>query len=213
MRRMAMAVACAAALSGAAARADEGEDTPELLHVHQGFFFHVALGIGGMETRAGATSTTDSMSLSGVAGSFNLAFGGSVTDRLVLGGEVWDMAVVQPDVKVGDTTSSSDENSDVTVVGFGPTIRYTFAPESLNLYLQATPSFTQVTTKLNGNEGESRIGFGARLAIGKEWWMGYSQWGIGVAAHLVLSTNKDKGTNAPTWNTTGAGIDFSATWN
>jgi hypothetical protein len=70
-----------------------------------------------------------------------------------------------------------------------------------------------VTTRLNGTDASTRTGFGARLSAGKEWWLGHSQWGIGVAGHLMLSTNKDSGDHAPTWNTTGAGIDFSATWN
>ena len=212
MRKIAMAVACLAALWGVRAMADD-EYAPEHQHEHEGFYFHVELGLGGMETRAGATSNNESMSLSGAAGSFNLALGWSLGDHLVLGGEIWAMSASQPDVKVGNTSASSDSNSDVTLIGWGPTIRYYIAPEHLNMFLAATPAFTQVSTKLNGIEGSTRTGLGIRLSVGKEWWLGRSQWGIGVAGHLVLSTNKDNGDNAPTWNTTGAGVDFSATWN
>jgi hypothetical protein len=211
MRNIAMAVACLTALVGSRALADDEEYVPE--HQHRGFYFHVELGLGGMETKTSSTSTTESMSLSGGGGAFNLAFGYSITDHLVLGGEVWDMVVPEPDVKVGNTSTSSDSDSQVAVVGWGPTIRYYIAPEHLNLFLAATPALTQVTTRLNGNDGSTKTGFGLRLSVGKEWWLGHSQWGIGLAGHLVTSTNKDKGDNAPTWNTTGAGIDFSATWN
>jgi hypothetical protein len=219
MRRIALVLACATAFLGARARADEGEyeyaEYTEYApaHQHRGFFFHVALGAGGMESRAGTTSAAESASLSGPGVAFNLALGGSITDHLVLGGEVWGMTVTQPDVRVGGTSAGSDSDSDVTVTGWGPTIRFWVAPESLNLYLQATPSLTQVTTRLYGGEGSTRIGLGARLSVGKEWWLGSSPWGIGVAGHLVLSTNKDTGSNAPTWTTVGGGIDFSATWN
>jgi len=209
MRRIAMAVACLAALPGARAMADEYPPA----HQHRGLYLHVELGLGGMNTRAGATSTTEDMSLSGVGGAFNLAVGWSIGDHLVLGGEVWDMAVPQPDVKVGSASTTSDSDSQVAVVGWGPTIRFYIAPEHLNMFVAATPSITQVNTRLNGNEGSTQNGLGLRLSMGKEWWLGHSQWGIGVAGHLILSSNKDKGDNPPTWNTTGAGIDFSATWN
>ena len=210
MRKIAGAVACLAALWGARAMAVD-DYAPE--HRHEGFYLHVELGLGGTETRAAATSTNEEMSLSGGAGAFDIALGWSLGDHLVLGGEIWDMVVPQPDVKVGSSSATSDSDSQLSLVGWGPTIRYYIAPEHLNMFLAATPSLTQVSTRLNGNEGSTKTGLGIRLSVGKEWWLGHSQWGMGVAGHLVLSTNKDNGDNAPTWNTTGAGIDFSATWN
>jgi hypothetical protein len=212
MRKIAMAMACLAALWGGRAVADDDEVAPE--HRHDGFYLHAGLGLGGMESRAGATGTSEEARLSGVGMAFNLALGWSLGDHWAIGGEVWDMVVPQPDVRVGSTTTGSDSDSDVTLTGWGPTVRFYIAPEHLNMFLAATPSITQVTTRLNGVDGSTRNGLGLRLSVGKEWWLGRTQWGIGVAGHLVLSGNKDSGrSDAPTWSTTGAGIDFSATWN
>jgi hypothetical protein len=211
MRKIAMAVACMAALLGTRALADDGEYLPE--HQHQGFYFHLELGVGVMETKTGATSTTEDMSLSGAGGAFNLAVGYSVSDQLVLGLEVWDMLAMQPDVKVGGSSTSSDSDSEVTLEGWGPTVRFYIAPEHLNFFVAATPSITRVSTRLNGTEASTRTGFGGRFSAGKEWWLGHSQWGIGIAGHVVVSSNKDNGDHAPTWSTGGAGIDLSATWN
>ena len=55
-------------------------------------------------------------------------------------------------------------------------------------------------------------GFGAKLAVGKEWWVS-DHWGLGLAAEAVLAITPDSGTNPPTWTTFGGGLTFSATYN
>ena len=150
MRKIAVVVACMAALLGTRALADDEEYVPE--HQHRGFYFHAELGIGGMETKASATRTTEDMSLSGAGGAFNLALGYTISDHFVLGLEVWDVVAMQPDVKVGDSSDSSDSDSQVALVGWGPTLRFYIAPEHLDFLVAATPSITRVSTRLNGND-------------------------------------------------------------
>jgi len=74
---------------------------------------------------------------------------------------------------------------------------------------------TRLTTTLNGTNGSSEAGFGAKLALGKEWWVS-DHWGIGLAGQLTFGSNadQDNGTgNTPTWKTITPGLAFSASFN
>ena len=58
----------------------------------------------------------------------------------------------------------------------------------------------------------TRTGFGAKLAVGKVWWLGV-HWGLGVAIQGFFASNKDNGTGSATRTTFGGGFMFSATCN
>lgn len=206
MKTIRIALALALGLAGRVALADD--EGP--MHEHHGFYLHLEGGIGGLSS---STNRSPRLTLSGGGGSLAISFGGSIGPVLALSGEVWDLVAIAPDVKYGSSTASTSDDDSFALVGFGPKVTFYIAPEHLNMYVSATPSLTQCTLDVNGEKGSTRDGLGLRLALGKEWWLGHSQWGIGVAGQLVLASNKDKGSGAPTWSTVGGGINFSATWN
>jgi hypothetical protein len=49
-----------------------------------------------------------------------------------------------------------------------------------NIYVSIAPGISRLQLTSLGNSAETNYGFGAKLAIGKEWWVG-DHWGLGVA--------------------------------
>lgn len=56
----------------------------------------------------------------------------------------------------------------------------------------------------------SKTGFGGRVALGREWFVGDS-WGLGTAAGISFASNAD--TNHATLTTWTFGLSFTATYN
>ena len=98
----------------------------------------------------------------------------------------------------------------LSLVGVGLNLTYYFMPA--NIYVSLSPSITTLNLTASGVTGSTENGFGMKIALGKEWWVG-NHWGIGVAGQFFFASNKDKGTNPPTWSSTAGGIAFSATYN
>jgi hypothetical protein len=69
-----------------------------------------------------------------------------------------------------------------------------------------------MTTSSSGSDASTNWGFGARAALGKEWWVS-DHWGLGLVGHLSMSFNQDQGTNPPTWTSWAFTAAFSATYN
>lgn len=177
------------------------------VHRHLGFFFRLDIGVGYLN------SSTPSRSASGVAAPFGLAIGGAVTENLILAAEAWASAT-SPSVTENGTTVNTG-TSGLAVGALGLNVTYYLMPA--NIYFSLTPSFTALG--LSGNfyggsfaEVDSHSGFGMKFAAGKEWWVS-DHWGVGLAVEFIFSTNKDSGTNPPTWTTIGGGLKFSATYN
>ena len=97
--------------------------------------------------------------------------------------------------------------------GMGLNVTYYFMP--VNVYLSASPSLTfqSSMTRFGGTTSvSSRAGFGAKLSVGKEWWVG-DHWGLGVAGQFFTSWNGASGSGMGTWSTVAGGVAFSATYN
>src|SRR5207249_3278413 len=94
-------------------------------------------------------------------------------------------------------------------VSIGPGVNYYFMP--YNFYVSAMVLMTRLTITSGGSSGSTDAGFGAKLAIGKEWWMS-DHWGIGVAGQFTFGSNQDQG-SGPTWTTITPGVAFSASFN
>lgn len=193
MRKFQLVVAVVCALVGSAARA-QGLG-------HQGFFFHLELGPGYL------SSSADGLTIKGGGGSFVLALGGSITETLVFGGEVWDLVATNPKV---NGVEGLDSN---VLVGIGPTLRAYIDPRGADLFVSVTPSLTRLTAETGGTSGSTKMGFGARFGFGKEWRPAQSRWGFGVAGQIAFSSNEDEGPGAPTINSFGGGVNFSVTMN
>lgn len=200
-----------AALAGAAQAQPYGQRYGG--YGHQGLYVHFELGLGGMETKT--SGAAPELTLSGAAGQFAIAVGGSITPQLGLGAELWEAAGWSPNVRASDGSASftSDDSSSFTLLGLGPRLTFWIAPEYLNMYLSATPSLTWLSYDINGERRSNKTGAGLRLAVGKEWWLVHSQWGFGISAQLHLASNRDRDFNEITWKTVGGGINFSTTWN
>ncbi len=202
MRRTLLTVVAAAVLgTGGVARAGG------LSHTHDGFFLQLDGGLGAMSSSASQGGID--MKLSGTAGEFSITLGGALTQSLVLGGQFWGVTVSSPKYELNGVSYGSADTT-LGLSAFGLNVTYYVMP--LNLYLQATPSIGILSAKSGGSSASTENGFAIRLAVGKEWWVS-DNWGIGLNVQYAHASNKDKGTNPPTWATNWFGVAFSATYN
>ncbi len=176
---------------------------------HLGFHFHGDLGAAGSYT--GAREDGMTAELSGGGATFSLAAGGAIVPNLVLGAEVWGVAVNEPEAQDWDGTRYTIEDATFATYGVGPRLTWYLMPA--NVYFSATPSFTRLSLSDDYSDysEESRWGIGFRGAVGKEWLVS-PRWGLGVAGVVHLSGNKWPG-GGPTWRTWGGGLVFSASFN
>ena len=193
----------------ALALAQEGPPTPPVAtpvaataHRHLGFFLHLDLGGGYLYSSTSLGNVT--LSAKGASLLLSVAVGGAVAENTILAGELWGSAAPSPSGVTG-----SDATMGLSAIGLNVT--HYFMPA--NVFLSFTPSATLLTIDNgSGTVGRTQVGPGARLAIGKEWWVG-DHWGIGLAAEGFFGVNRDQGTDPPTWSTFGGGLVFSATYN
>jgi hypothetical protein len=209
MRSIRIAVALALALAAPAALAQGRGHWRQ----HQGLHAHLEVGPGGLSSAT--QDESPALTISGAAGSFAFSLGGSVAPNLLLGGELWDMSAGDPDLHVEGDQTYQTSGANLNVFGIGPNLTYYLSPASANVYLSATPSLTWTQADLNlpTYQIETRAGLGLRLALGKEWWIGESPWGLGLSGHVLLATNRETGQFHTTWGTVGAGLNFSVSWN
>jgi hypothetical protein len=174
-------------------------------HRHLGGFIRPDLGFGYLTTSASQNGVD--ARLSGFAGTFGFAAGGALFENGILAFHFWDAVVTDPSYSVGGTSGTA--SGTLAVFGLGP--EYTMYSQQ-NLYFSISPSLTRVSTSSGSSSGDTNWGFGARAALGKEWWAS-DHWGLGLVAHLSMSINKDSGSNAPTWTSWAMTVAFSATYN
>jgi hypothetical protein len=172
------------------------------VHRHLGFFLHLDIGVGYLGTSA--SQAAGGSSLSGAALPLSIAIGGAVAEDWILAGEIW---------AAGGPSPSGWAWGATVVSGAGLNVTHYFMPA--NVFVSLTPSFTALVIENGqGFVERTKTGFGAKLAIGKEWWVG-DHWGLGVAAEGFFAINKNNGSGATagSWNTFGGGLVFSATYN
>jgi hypothetical protein len=182
---------------------------PRDQHRHVGFFLRADLGLGYLSSSESAGNET--LTISGAAGFGGLAIGGALSENNILAVHIIDAVSTNPNVSSSAGGSSSTSNTTVTLWGIGA--EYTRYIMPANVYLSGTLALTRMTVESNGNSADTNWGVGGRLALGKEWWVS-DHWGLGLAAHLTLSTNEDPtagGSNSLT--TFGIAAVFSATYN
>jgi len=173
---------------------------------HLGFFLRLDGGIGYMNSSASSGGVSES--ISGVSSDFGVAVGGAVAENFILAADLWANAAYSPNVTLGGASATVYGNA--SLVGLGLNLTYYFMPA--NVYLSVSPSLTAVGLSVNGVSSSTQAGFGGKIALGKEWWVG-DHWGLGVAGHFLFSINNDQGPNPPTWTTLAGGVAFSATLN
>ena len=202
MRRLMLtAVAMAVLGAGGVARAGGA------IHTHDGLYLNLEGGFGALSSSASQGGFD--VKLSGVGGMFGIGLGAAITPSFVIGARYWGIAVVEPDVEVNGQTASTTDTT-LALSGIGIDLTYYVMP--LNLYLTATPSIGMLSVDVGGTTLETDNGFALRLAVGKEWWVS-DNWGIGLNVQYAHSSNKDQGTDPPTWGSNWFGVAFSATYN
>jgi hypothetical protein len=154
---------------------------------HEGFFVRFTLGVGYLsasESYHGAT-----LSYSGFGVTAGGALGGAVAPNLILFGEILGTSVINADQNYGGSLGSS--GYDVEMYGFGPGIAYYLEPA--NLYFSGTLAFTKISfsdTYSQYPAGDTNLGLGVSLMVGKEWWIG-RRLGLGLAGQLHLASMSD----------------------
>lgn len=182
------------------------EDTPGY-NQHDGLFFRAILGFG----RGTTKSAKPDVEFSGPVSDFTLAAGYAVTENVVLYGELSSVTLWDSDRKVGD----SAEAIEAVTSGIGAGLAYYIMP--VNVYLSGSLLFSHLLVKEDDRKkGESDLGIGTSLRVGKEWWAS-ANWGLGIYGGIQLSRTKDKGSGLAAqpsiWTTSAATVGFTGSYN
>ncbi len=200
MRRLAAAAALALVAAPSFAQSiSPAQSADSTIHRHLGFFFRVDLGAGYMNS-AITVGTTD-ISRSGAAGALGIAVGGAVMENFIVGLKLWGNA--EPDL-------NSHSGAAMYLIGVGPELTYYFMP--VNLYVSAAAGFSRLGFSNVLSDVTLKDGFGARVAVGKEWWLS-DHFGLGVAGQFSLGVNADHKYDQLHWITPAFALALSATYN
>jgi len=178
-------------------------------HRHVGLFLRPDLGVGFMSTAQPTGTASGNITMSGPAGVFGFIIGGAVAENIILGAHFYDSVIVNPSVSYSGQLGNTSDTS-LALYGMGPAFTYYWMPS--NIYLSATLALTRMTLTVNGYSGDSSVGLGTRLAVGKEWWVS-DHWGLGLAGHLSSSWNDSGDYSGTTLSTWAFAVAFSATYN
>ena len=199
------------------ARAGDNEDPRPVaaaygtspIETHDGFYLRMGLG-GGYLQSSGSMAGTGELKLSGAAVGLDFALGGVVSPNLILFGELAFLSVSSPTVTLNGASGSANGVS-FDHIGFGPGLAYYVEPA--NVYVSGALIFGKLQIQNDNNTvtAQTKMGFGANLMVGKEWWVS-PQWGLGAALQLMLASNQDNGADV-TYSTLGVALAFSATFN
>ena len=186
-------------------------------HEHDGAYVRLHTGFG--YARMSASSTGNDIVISGTSGAFGLAMGGAVTGNLILFGTFTFADITSPNIKINGTSVGAGNNS-ADSAGFGVGAAYYIEPA--NVYLAGSLLANQLEIDdNNGNKiAETNWGVGFEGIVGKEWWVS-DNWGLGIAAQVLLASMKDKADDTglvatgdtPTWKSSAFSLLFSATYN
>lgn len=171
------------------------------VHLHDGFYFRIGLGIapvfGTVNPKSSSTEVSLKSDVSAFAGLSELAFGGSPTPGLVLGGGIYGASLSGIEYKVNAAGTSITFKADSALVSMiGPFVDFYPNPEQ-GFHIQGALALSVVSAdKGNYNStagGEyppdsySGTGFGLMLGTGYEWWIG-QQWSLGLLGRLQYAT-------------------------
>jgi hypothetical protein len=148
---------------------------------HDGFFLRLALGFGG-----GSVGNSH-VRWSGPSLGMGMAIGGSIVENLALHADFQNTFVLSPTQDIDGKESTFEGDLQLTSMGIGAT--YYFMP--IDLYLSANLGLGVTSFENNaGQQFDTGAGPVLNALVGKEWWVG-AEWGIGVAAQLLVMSVKD----------------------
>jgi hypothetical protein len=179
-------------------------------HQHDGGF--IRLQLGGGYTSFGQSDNDVTIAGSGAA--FNFAFGGAISNGLILYGEVFSSIASQPTLSVGGS-DLGEADGDAAVTGLGAGLAY-YLPS--NTFFSGSLVMQQLSLiDSNGDEaGETEYGPGVKIQVGHEWWVSHD-WAVGLAGQFLAGTmdDQDEGFSGETlaWTASSFSLLFSATYN
>jgi hypothetical protein len=202
--------------------AQGGEAVDEGYRRHDGFFLRLRIGIGAGGTRyeERVNDSEADIRTRGLAGSFELAIGGSLIENLALHGNLllFGMSVNK---KVDDVEDNSYDRLSTGMLLLGGGVTYYFMPT--NLYLSAVTGVGALSEsrylddddETAFTEIESGAGVGFSLSLGKEWWVGrMGEWGLGAAiTGTVVTAPVRIGELSTRFLGHSIALNFSATFN
>jgi hypothetical protein len=156
---------------------------------HRGFYLRGELGGG---YRSFSFEQAD-MQASGGGLGFSLLLGGSVVPNLFVVGELSASMATNPTLRRAEQSVQSEDMT-ASLVGFGPGIVYYLMPANVSFGASALLSRATLQHPQLGR-GETELGFGGSLRVGKEWWLG-SRTGLGLNGQFQFASMKDKGVDA-----------------
>lgn len=168
---------------------------------HDGFFLRLSPGLGQMDSK------TDNLTFEGASGFFSLMLGGAVSENTILHVDLASAAMEKPDVSGGGF--SGPMNGDMSTALFGIGLTQYYMPA--NAYVSVTVGSARTTIE-DGGTWESDNGLGAKLMVGKEWWVS-DNWGLGFAGQLLYANCGGGNITASDVKTLAYGLLFSATYN
>ncbi len=174
---------------------------------HEGFFMRFLVGPG-----PGSIKLDDAdMEFSSTGVDFHFQIGGSVSNNLILFGDIGGFSLTDPEFKFQGTTVTVEDLS-VNALGFGGGLTYYLMPA--NIFFSGSIMYVNDTIEIEDEKvAESESGMGFFISAGKEWWVG-DKWGLGAALFFEYGTPKDKedtAGNQATLTNRIFGIMFSAT--
>ncbi|NOY57383.1 MAG: autotransporter outer membrane beta-barrel domain-containing protein [Calditrichaeota bacterium] len=180
---------------------------------HEGFFMRFLLGVGQGKVVIEDVEGSD-MEITGTPIGARIQIGGSISENLIVFGEIGGANFSEPTVTWKGNESTMTGN-DVSINDYGVGISYYIMPS--NIFLSGSLSLSKDRIKTKNNESETQTeattesGLGFYLSAGKEWWVS-DKWALGCAIFAQISNATDKGPTGeyPVKNTV-FGIAFSAT--
>ena len=180
-------------------------------HRHVGFFLRLDLGFGYASSSTSASQTLFTFnSAHGFDAELAFAIGGAVKENAIVAGEFWSSWVPSPTLTFNGASIPSGYSFSTSIYGFGPNFTWFIMPE--NVYFSVTPSVTWMSLGDSYATYQTNTGFGARFALGKQWWTG-PHWGLGISGWFTLSYNPQGGGSNATWQTFTGGMAFTSTMN
>ena len=174
-------------------------------HAHDGFFLRLQAGPAYLHT----SNDDFDLTVKGWGGALNVEIGAALARNFILYGKLFGVAAPNPDLKLGDLTLEDAEDVSLSQGALGVGATYYFMP--INLYVSGAISATSLSLDTDDETGETEVGPGLHLGVGKEWWVG-DQWGVGVGAEVALARVSEQDLDSK-WGVGSFLILFSATYN
>jgi hypothetical protein len=188
---------------GAEPPSEEDAETIGLQESRSGFWMRMGFGAGAADFKA------DEMTISGTAGQFSFSLGGFVSERWVVFGQVDADIVSGPTLEVGGLSVVADDSTTASQVGFGVGTAYYFGES--NALVGFSILFPRIQLESSeGLVGDTELGSGASLFLGKEWAISRA-FTLGGAFRVGIGNMKDQGDESE-WKTTAVGGQFTVTW-